>query len=93
MPIARLNTIGASLYGGTILPGKCEERDVAWDAQTIMEAIGSYGAGLIDMEELHTIECFALPGSGSCGKWMNEWTDARWMNEWTDGLMNRQTDN
>lgn len=71
MPIARLNAIGASLYGGTILPGKCEGRDVAWDAQTIMEAIGSYGAGLIDMEELHTIECFALPGSGSCGKWIN----------------------
>ena len=69
MLIARLNAIGASLYGGTILPGKCEEQDVAWNAQTIMEAIGSYGAGLIDMEELHTIECFALPGS--CGKWIN----------------------
>jgi dihydroxy-acid dehydratase len=32
-----------------------------------MEAIGSYGAGVIDIEELHTIECHALPGSGSCG--------------------------
>ena len=32
------------------------------------QAIGSYGAGLIDIEELHKIECFALPGSGSCGE-------------------------
>lgn len=67
MPIGRLDAVGISLYGGTILPGKCEGRSVAWDAQTVMEAIGSYGAGIIDMEELHTIECNALPGSGSCG--------------------------
>ena len=68
MPIGRLDAVGISLYGGTILPGKCKGRpSVAWDAQTVMEAIGSYGAGLIDMEELHTIECHALPGSGSCG--------------------------
>jgi len=31
-----------------------------------MEAIGKYGRNVIDMEELHTIECAALPGSGSC---------------------------
>ena len=37
---------------------------------TITQAIGSYGAGLIDIEELHHIECSALPGSGSCGQFI-----------------------
>lgn len=32
-----------------------------------MQAIGSYGAGLIDIEELGDIERCSLPGSGSCG--------------------------
>ena len=32
-----------------------------------MQAIGSYGAGLIDIEELHKIKCNALTGSGACG--------------------------
>jgi len=35
-----------------------------------MQAIGSYGAGLIDIEELHKIECNALTGSGACGMYL-----------------------
>uniref|UniRef100_A0A7S4BFP0 dihydroxy-acid dehydratase n=2 Tax=Chrysotila carterae TaxID=13221 RepID=A0A7S4BFP0_CHRCT len=31
-----------------------------------MEGIGSYAAGLLDVEELYKLECLALPGSGSC---------------------------
>jgi len=31
------------------------------------QAIGLYGAGLIDIEELDHIEHCALPSSGSCG--------------------------
>jgi dihydroxy-acid dehydratase len=67
MPIARLNSIGACLYGGTILPGHCEGHAEALDVKSVMEAIGSYGAGLIDIEELQQIERCALPGSGACG--------------------------
>ena len=37
MPMARLDTVGISLYGGSILPGICEGRDDKWDAQTLME--------------------------------------------------------
>ena len=36
---------------------------------TLPQAIGSYGAGLMDIEELHKIECHAIPGSGACGKY------------------------
>lgn len=70
MPMARLNAIGLSLYGGTILPGcyrnKAGEEE-ALDAQSIMEAIGSYGSGTMDIEELGQVERCSLPGSGSCG--------------------------
>ena len=37
MPIARLDAVGISLYGGTILPGTCEGRKEPMDAQTVME--------------------------------------------------------
>ena len=33
-----------------------------------MEAIGAYGQGLIDLEELHRAECHGLPGSRRLGK-------------------------
>eukprot|EP01120_Amphizonella_sp_Union-15-10_P012661 TRINITY_DN566_c0_g3_i1.p1 TRINITY_DN566_c0_g3~~TRINITY_DN566_c0_g3_i1.p1 ORF type:complete len:576 (-),score=102.61 TRINITY_DN566_c0_g3_i1:30-1757(-) len=65
MPLARQNLIGITLYGGTILPGLCNGVEV--DIMNVMESIGTYGAGLIDIEELNRIECLALPGSGSCG--------------------------
>lgn len=37
MPMARLDTVGVSLYGGSILPGECEGREEKMDAQTVME--------------------------------------------------------
>jgi len=69
MPLARQDMIGLSLFGGPALPGEhpkgeCGKR--ALDPGKVMEAIGAYGRGLIDMEELHTIECASLPGSGTC---------------------------
>ena len=68
MPIPRSNLIGITLYSGAAQPGHHHEvRDGAGlDAADVMEAIGSYGTGQIDIEELHKIECVSLPGSG-CG--------------------------
>ncbi|CAK0891858.1 unnamed protein product [Prorocentrum cordatum] len=72
MPLARKNLIGLSLFGGPALPGQSkrpcggDEKPRGLDPGTVMEAIGAYGNGLIDMEELHRIECTALPGSGTC---------------------------
>lgn len=82
MPLARKDLIGLSLFGGPALPGlhpgdDCRKRDAdgemsvgkkgkSLDPKDVMEAIGSYGNGLIDMEELHRIECASLPGSGTC---------------------------
>jgi len=78
MPLARKDLLGLSLFGGPALPGLhpgCRKRGAdgevvdqgkALDPGKVMEAIGAYGQGLIDLEELHRAECHGLPGSGSC---------------------------
>ena len=66
MPIARLNHTGLSLFGGPALPGHYEGAKKGLDPGSVMEGIGSYAAGMIDVEELHKLECNSLPGSGTC---------------------------
>lgn len=65
MPIARNNSIGITLYGGTILPGRLNDQDV--QIVTAFEAVGAYGAGKMDEKELKAVECSACPGAGACG--------------------------
>jgi dihydroxy-acid dehydratase len=68
MAIPRSNLIGLTVYSGAAQPGHHNKvRDGAGlDAADVMEAIGAYGTGQIDIEDLHTVECVALPGSGCC---------------------------
>ncbi|HUK49750.1 MAG TPA: dihydroxy-acid dehydratase [Terriglobales bacterium] len=65
MAMARLNIPSVFLYGGTIMPGKFEGRDVT--IQDVFEAVGSYAAGKTTLEQLTSLECSACPGEGSCG--------------------------
>jgi dihydroxy-acid dehydratase len=65
MAAARLNIPSVFLYGGTIMPGKFEGRDVT--IQDVFEAVGLYSAGKLTMEQLVNLECSACPGEGSCG--------------------------
>jgi dihydroxy-acid dehydratase len=65
MAMARLNLPAVFLYGGTILPGKYEGRDVT--IQDVYEAVGAHAAGKITDEELYAMECAACPVAGSCG--------------------------
>jgi dihydroxy-acid dehydratase len=65
MAMARLNVPSIFLYGGTILPGRFEDRDVT--IQDVFEAVGSYTAGKMTLEQLDNLECTACPGEGSCG--------------------------
>ncbi len=62
--MARLNVPSAFVYGGTILPGSCNGRDIT--IQDVFEAVGAYEAGKISSEELKEIENSACPGPGSC---------------------------
>jgi len=64
MAAARLNIPSIFLYGGTIMPGKFEGRDVT--IQDVFEAVGSYAAGKMSLEQLNSLECSACPGEGSC---------------------------
>lgn len=63
--IARLNVPAIFVYGGTIKPGKHRGQDLT--VVSVFEAVGAHSAGKMDDEELHEIECRAIPGAGSCG--------------------------
>lgn len=65
MALARLDIPGVVFYGGTILPGRCDGRDLS--IQDVFEAVGAHAAGTIDDKELDAIERTACPGAGACG--------------------------
>jgi dihydroxy-acid dehydratase len=65
MALLRLNVPGLVLYGGTILPGHHNGRDIT--VQDVYEAIGACAAGRISDQELLAIENSACPGAGACG--------------------------
>ncbi|MEC9309672.1 MAG: dihydroxy-acid dehydratase [Chloroflexota bacterium] len=64
MAIARLNVPSIFIYGGTIMPGQYQGRDV--NIQDVFEAVGAYAKGNMSLEELHELECVACPAEGSC---------------------------
>src|SRR3989344_3357387 len=63
--IARVNTPSIFVYGGTIMPGKLDGKDV--DIVSIFEAVGQFQAHKINEKQLKAVECKACPGPGSCG--------------------------
>lgn len=65
IPLARNNSIGITLYGGSIRPGHLRGRDLT--IVSTFEAVGAVGAGKMSEEELHEIECKSCPGNGACG--------------------------
>ena len=65
MAMARTNIPSIFLYGGTILPGNFEGRDVT--IVDVFEAVGAYAAGSIPLEAVQALEECACPGEGSCG--------------------------
>jgi dihydroxy-acid dehydratase len=65
MALARLNRPSVFVYGGTILPGCHQGRNL--DIVSVFEAVGARANDRIDDAELHSIEAKAIPGAGSCG--------------------------
>ncbi|MEO8025786.1 MAG: dihydroxy-acid dehydratase [Bryobacteraceae bacterium] len=65
MALLRLNVPGLVLYGGTIMPGKHQGRDLT--VQDVFEAVGANAAGKISDAELLAVENAACPGAGACG--------------------------
>ncbi|WP_336359887.1 dihydroxy-acid dehydratase [Haladaptatus sp. ZSTT2] len=53
------------LYGGSIMPGHHDGRDVT--IVQVFEGVGAYATGDMSEEELDELERHACPGAGSCG--------------------------
>jgi len=65
MALARLDVPSLMLYGGSILPGRYQGRDVT--ILDVFEAVGAHAAGRITTEQLREMEIAASPGAGACG--------------------------
>lgn len=65
MALARLDRPSLMLYGGSIMPGRYQDRDIT--IQDVFEGVGAAAAGRITDAELHELECSACPGAGACG--------------------------
>ncbi len=65
MAMARLNLPSVFVYGGTIMPGILDGKELT--VVDVYEAVGAYDAGQISLEMLKNIENTACPSSGSCG--------------------------
>lgn len=63
--MARLNRPSVFVYGGTILPGCHNGKEL--DVVSVFEAVGAHANQKIDDAELKAIESCAIPGPGSCG--------------------------
>lgn len=64
MAMARLNLPSIFVYGGTILPGSWNGKQVT--IQDVYEAVGMYDSGKMTAEELLSLENVACPSAGSC---------------------------
>jgi dihydroxy-acid dehydratase len=65
MSMLRLNVPSVFMYGGSILPGRFQGRDVS--VVDVFEAVGQHAAGNMSAEDLHALECVACPSAGACG--------------------------
>jgi dihydroxy-acid dehydratase len=65
MAMLRLNVPSVFMYGGSILPGRFQGRDVT--IGDVFEGVGAHSVGRLSDEELHELECVACPSAGSCG--------------------------
>jgi dihydroxy-acid dehydratase len=65
MGLIRLDVPGFVLYGGSIMPGRFQGRDVT--IQDVFEGVGANAAGRMTDAELKDLEDHACPGAGACG--------------------------
>ncbi len=64
MGMGRLNRPSIFVYGGTIMPGLWNGKQVT--IQDVYEAVGAYDAGKMTLQELTSLENVACPSAGSC---------------------------
>ena len=64
MAMARLNLPSTYVYGGAIMPGNWDGKQVT--IQDVFEGVGTYQSGKLSLEELVSLENVACPAAGSC---------------------------
>jgi dihydroxy-acid dehydratase len=64
MGMGRLNLPSVFVYGGTIMPGVWNGKQVT--VQDVYEAVGAYDTGKMTLQELVSLEDVACPAAGSC---------------------------
>tara|TARA_Y100000815_G_scaffold227628_1_gene216286 strand:+ start:473 stop:2194 length:1722 start_codon:yes stop_codon:yes gene_type:complete len=65
MSMLRLNIPSIFVYGGSILPGRYQDKDVT--VVDVFEVVGKFAAGTCPISEVHALEKVACPGHGACG--------------------------
>ena len=65
MAMVRLNVPSVFIYGGSILPGRLNGKDIT--VVDVFEGVGKYTSGKISEHALRKIELKACPTSGACG--------------------------
>ncbi len=65
MAAIRTDLPSVFLYGGSIMPGEHDGREIT--IQNVFEGVGAFAQGDISGRELDEIERHACPGAGSCG--------------------------
>jgi dihydroxy-acid dehydratase len=65
MAMLRLNVPSVFLYGGSILPGSWQGKDVT--VVDVFEGVGMHSAGRMSLEDLCSLEQAACPSDGACG--------------------------
>ena len=65
MAMVRLNVPSVFLYGGSILPGRFNGKDIT--VVDVFEGVGKYSAGKITAKTLKKLELKACPSAGACG--------------------------
>jgi len=65
MAMVRLNIPSIFIYGGTILPGVFQGKDVT--IVDVFEGVGKHAAHKMSDDELQQLEMSALPTAGACG--------------------------
>ncbi|EKF40727.1 dihydroxy-acid dehydratase [Nitratireductor indicus C115] len=63
--IARANVPAIYVYGGTVMPGHLNGRDLS--LVSAFEAVGALKAGHMSEDEFKAVERNAVPGTGACG--------------------------
>ncbi len=65
MAMVRLNVPSVFIYGGSILPGRFNGKDIT--VVDVFEGVGKYSSGKISANVLRKLELKACPSAGACG--------------------------